>query len=93
MFSHTYSSAMRNGSRILFWMAILMFVAGLIQGSRVLGFVNLQPLGPNNEPQWGWLELAGMVLGALTYAVAPLIGAMVIDRADHWLAQIDQNSN
>lgn len=93
MFSSTYSKAMRNGSRLLFAIAIVLFVAGLLQGIRLLGAVNMQPLGANNEPQWGWVELIGMLLNAVSYAVTPLIGAVVVDRADRWFARLDQSSN
>jgi hypothetical protein len=92
MFDNVHSSAMRNGSRLLFAIALLLFVAGLLQGIRLLGATNMEPFGHDNEFRWGWLELVGTVLNALSYSVAPLIGALAVDRADRWLARAGHTS-
>ncbi|MES2291366.1 MAG: hypothetical protein V4530_16700 [Pseudomonadota bacterium] len=93
MFDSTYRSAMRNGSRILFAIAVLMFVVGLLQTVRLIGTTDIQPFGQNNALQWGWVELVGVILNAVSFGVAPLIGALVIDRADRWFARNDNISD
>jgi len=93
VFNSIYAKAMRNGSRILFLMALLLFLIGLLQASRLIGAVRLQPFGPDNELRWGWLELVGAMLMPVSYSVAPLIGALVIDRADRWFDRTHTDSD
>lgn len=92
MFNKIYGAAMRNGSRVLFVIAILLFVVGARQGLRTLSAASLQPLSYNNEFQWGWLDFVAAVLAAVSYSVPAFIGALVIDRADRWLAQRRQSA-
>lgn len=85
MFNKTYSRTMKNGSRLLFAIAVLLFLSGSLEGIRLLVSVSIEPFGPNNEPRWEWHQLVNAVLNALSFAVMPLIGALLIDRADRWL--------
>jgi hypothetical protein len=85
MFNKTYSRAMKNGSRLLFAIAVLLFLSGALEGIRLLVSVSIAPFGPNNEPRWEWHQLVNAVLNALSWAVMPLFGALVVDRADRWL--------
>lgn len=87
MFSSMYSRTMKNGSRLLFAIAVLLFLSGSLEGIRLLVSVSIEPFGPSNEPRWEWLQLFNAVLNALSFAVVPLIGALLIDRADRWLEQ------
>ena len=87
MFNKTYSRAMKNGSRLLFAIAVLLFLSGAMQGIQQLASANFEPFGPNNAPRWEWLYLIGVMLNGLWFAVVPLIGALLIERVDRWLDQ------
>lgn len=81
MFERMYRSSMKHGSRILFAITILLVVTGLV-GS-VLAFGTL---GPDNQFRGDWTLIANQMFVTLSSAVMPLIGALLVNRLDRWLA-------
>ena len=77
MTNDLYSKTMRNGSRLLFVMAVLLFIAGLLQGLAMIF-----PLGPENEILADWRNVVAAFSAAMSYPVWPLIGSLLIDRLD-----------
>ena len=69
----SYSNLMRNAAKILFWIAVVLFV-----GTLVVGVVVTNRVG---EPA---AFLAG-IAGAFSAAVTPFIGAAILWRIDLWL--------
>jgi hypothetical protein len=76
-----YGWAMRNGSRLLFAIAAIMFVAGMVQSLRLVG-----RFGPENDLHADWLAVVSQILAAFSYTVMPLLGSLLIHRLDRWLA-------
>ncbi|HEX8256649.1 MAG TPA: hypothetical protein VF589_03380 [Allosphingosinicella sp.] len=77
MFDRTYRSAMRNGSRLLFAIALLLFVSELLRGLQLF-----LPLGPDNAVEPLGMTFVGHVLNALSLCAWPLLGSLLIDRLD-----------
>lgn len=85
---------MKHGSRLLFTIAVLLFAVGLVQGFQQMGDVDLHPFGPENRLQWEWLRVLRIFLNAIAMSAWPLLGSMIINRADQWLGRTDgRNSN
>jgi hypothetical protein len=77
MFERTYRSAMRNGSRLLFAIALLLFASELVRA-----FQLFLPLGPDNSVRPLGTNFIEHVLAALSLCTWPLLGSLVIDRLD-----------
>lgn len=80
MFGRLYRSSMDMGSRILFAIALVMIV---LQVSEALWSV-ARP-GAENGFHGDWLSVATQLFAALSNAVIPLTGALLIDRLDRRL--------
>jgi len=79
-----YRRAMRNASKILFFVAIMLFLFGIANAVRSIGRFE----GENSlHPQW--LELITSVAIAFSYFVMPFTAAVAIERADQWFARRD----
>jgi hypothetical protein len=77
-----YRRAMRNASKILFFVALILFLFGLANALRSIGrFEGENTLNPQ------WLELITSVVIAFSYFVMPFTAAVAIDRADRWFAR------
>jgi hypothetical protein len=81
MFGSLYGWAMRNGSRLLFAIAAIMLVMGLVQSLHLIG-----RFGPENELHADWLQVVAQILAAFSYTVMPLLGSLLVNRLDRWLA-------
>jgi purine-cytosine permease-like protein len=79
-----YRRAMRNASKILFVVALILFLFGLANALRSIGrFEGENTLNPQ------WLELITSVVIAFSYSVMPFTAAVAIERADRWFARHD----
>ena len=73
----SYSSLMRNAARILFAIAAIFVVGGIVLAG--MGMFHVGPLG-----MAGPAAMAA-VLGGVTTAIPPFVGAAIIWRLDIWL--------
>jgi len=84
MMDGLYRRGMRNASKILFFLALMLLLFGMANAVRSIGRFE----GENSvHPQW--LELLTSVAIAFSYFVMPFIAAVAIDRADRWFARCD----
>jgi hypothetical protein len=83
MFEKSYKAAMRNGSRLLFALAAILFVAVLAQS--LLAFARPNSFGQSEALSTEWLVLATQIFSACSAAALPLFGAVLIDRIDRRL--------
>jgi MFS family permease len=81
MFGGLYEGAMRNGSRLLFAIAVILFLAALLQA---LTFA-AGSAGPYEHSSQEWLPVLTTLMGACSFAVMPLFAALFIHRFDRWL--------
>jgi hypothetical protein len=81
MFETLYGWAMRNGSKILFSLALVNCGVGMLGAVQLVG-----RLGPQNDLHPQWLEILSTLAGALSWTVLPLLGAIAVHRLDRWLA-------
>ncbi|AQR72365.1 hypothetical protein [Sphingomonas sp. LM7] len=88
MFERLYRASMAHGSRILFGIAILVVLAGVLGSLLATG-----GLGPGNQFQADWSVIINQLFFAFSGAVAPLIGALLIHRFDRWLATLPARGN
>jgi hypothetical protein len=87
MFDTLYQWTMRNGPRLLFAIALVLLVAGLVQAVPLIG-----RLGPDHGLRADWLAVAMQVLAAFTLPVMPLLGALLINRLDRHLSLREHDS-
>jgi hypothetical protein len=80
MFESVYRWGMRCGSRLLFWLAVTLVIAGFVQGFQQVG-----KTGPDGSVDTDWALVTATLLQAFSWAVLPLLGSMLIDRMDRWL--------
>jgi hypothetical protein len=85
MFGGLYEGAMRNGSRLLFAIAVILVLSALAQA---LTFASASA-GPYGHSTTEWLPVLTTFLGACSFAVMPLFAALFIHRLDRWLDQAE----
>jgi NO-binding membrane sensor protein with MHYT domain len=84
MFERLYRGAMRNGSRILFGLALVLLLFGIVSALRFVGRLT----GENDlHPQW--IEIFASLLAGFSYFVVPFVAAVATDRFDRWLGRGD----
>ena len=81
MFSNLYRSAMRSGSRLLFGIALILLAVGILNALWSIG-----RFGPDNGLHPDWFVLATQLLAAFSLPTIPLLGALLINRIDRFLA-------
>ncbi|MEA3053579.1 MAG: hypothetical protein QOG72_2482 [Sphingomonadales bacterium] len=79
-----YRWSMRHGSRILFALAAVLLLCGLMQAVMTLLQSGSDYLvsGRDDRALMRWLLIGTAVFGTFSSAVWPLFGALVIDRLD-----------
>jgi hypothetical protein len=86
MFDRLYRRAMRNGSRILFAFALILPILYLLNALWMFG-----RFGPANSLQSDWSAIWTSVVGALSIAIVPLLGALLIHRIDRYIGRGDRD--
>lgn len=75
MFERSFQRAMSAGARLLFLIAVVVFLGGVVAATgRLMGTGGLYGMG--------WQFFLFAVLGSLTNATIPLAGALIVDRID-----------
>jgi ABC-type transport system involved in cytochrome c biogenesis permease subunit len=85
MFDRLYEGAMRRGSRLLFAIAVLLFLAGLVS---TFIFASASA-SPYEQSRAEWPAVLAQLMSAGSFAVMPLFAALLIDRIDLWLGRKD----
>jgi hypothetical protein len=86
MFERLFCWAMRNGSRLLFALAVIMPLLLLVETLSLIG-----GFGPQNDLHPDWSRIVTQLLSAFSVTVMPLFGALLINRFDRYLALRDHD--
>ena len=91
MFEQSFQRATAAGARLLFLIAVVVFLGGVLEGLlRIVGTAGARAPATwlrHVEAVWsglgsGWSFFIGDVLRALANAALPLFGALLVDRLD-----------
>jgi hypothetical protein len=96
VFDRHFQRAMRHGARLLFFIAVLLVLVGLVDG--VEEVARSASHGGRDRATWlyqaklfwngladGWPYLISATLRGLSSATLPLFGAVVVHRIDRWM--------
>jgi hypothetical protein len=93
MISQLFNWSMRHGAKLLFAFALLQFFLGLMAPLRELfSTTRIMAASHNSFPaDDSWALQMSIALQALSGVSFPLLGALLINRCDIWIASLDRS--